>query len=228
MLTDFGQEIWISDGPNADVFGFHYPTRMAVIRLSNGDLFIWSPVTLTHDLKAGVDALGPVRHIVAPNSMHHLSLSEWHDAYPTAKIYAPPKLSAKRKDIHFDDVLGDGAMPDWDGEIDQVVMRGNLITTEVVFFHINSGTVLFTDLLQQFPDSWFTGWRKRIAKLDLMIEPEASVPRKFRVAFVNRKAARTALGHILLWPAGKVLMAHGKPVTENAQSFVRRAFRWLT
>ncbi len=30
-------------------------------------------------------------------------------------------------------------------------MRGNVITTEVVFFHVRSGTVLFTDLLQQLP-----------------------------------------------------------------------------
>lgn len=35
-------------------------------------------------------------------------------------------------------------------------MLGNLITTEVVFFHVKSGTVLFTDLIQQFPANWFS------------------------------------------------------------------------
>ena len=35
------------------------------------------------------------------------------------------------------------------------------------------------------------------------------MPRKFRAAFVDRKAARVALRRILEWPCGKVLMAHG-------------------
>ena len=45
--------------------------------------------------------------------------------------------------------------PIWGDDIDQVIMRGNTITTEVVFFHRTSGTVLFTDLLQNFPPDWF-------------------------------------------------------------------------
>jgi hypothetical protein len=33
MLQPFGPGIWISDGPDAVVAGFRYPTRMAVIAL---------------------------------------------------------------------------------------------------------------------------------------------------------------------------------------------------
>ena len=106
-------------------------------------------------------------------------------------------------------------------------MDGNLITSEVVFFHIASGTVLFTDLLQQFPSDWFSGWRRLVAKLDLMLAAEPSVPRKFRVTFTNRKAARASLKYIMSWPARVVLMAHGTPVTEDARGFMTRAFRWL-
>ncbi len=65
LLTPFGEEIWIADGPAAVVAGFHYPARMAVIRLKDG-LFIWSPITLTEPLRSEVEALGQVRHIAAP------------------------------------------------------------------------------------------------------------------------------------------------------------------
>jgi len=106
-------------------------------------------------------------------------------------------------------------------------MQGNLITTEVVFFHITSGTVLFTDLIQQLPASSLSGWRALVAKLDLMVGPEPQVPRKFRVAFTNRRAARDAVGRIFAWPAEKVLMAHGTPVEKDARAFLRRAFQWL-
>jgi hypothetical protein len=227
MLKQFDREIWIADGSNVSVIGFHYPTRMAVMRLSGGDLFIWSPVQLTDSLRAAVDALGQVRHIIAPNSLHHLFLPEWAHAYPGAKVYAPPGLREKRKDIEFHADLGNTPSPDWANDIDQVLMHGNVITTEVVFFHIKSGTVLFTDLIQQIPASLLSGWRAVVARLDLMVCPEPSVPRKFRLAFTNRSGARDSLKRIFAWPAEKVLMAHGTPVEKDAQAFLRRAFGWL-
>ena len=97
----------------------------------------------------------------------------------------------------------------------------------MVFFHVASGTVLFTDLIQQFSASSFSGWRAVVARLDRMVGPEPSVPRKFRVAFTNRRAARESLERILAWPAKKVLMAHGTPVETDARAFLRRAFEWL-
>ena len=87
--------------------------------------------------------------------------------------------------------------------------------------------MLFTDLIQQFPAGSFSGWRAVVAKLDLMTAAEPSVPRKFRVAFTNRRAARAALQRIYAWPAEKVLIAHGTPVENEAQAFLRRAFGWL-
>jgi hypothetical protein len=136
-------------------------------------------------------------------------------------------LRKKRPDVDFYADLGSAPAPDWVEDIDQVLMHGNLITTEVVFFHFKSGTVLFTDLIQQLPTNLITGWRAMVAKLDLMVGPEPSVPRKFRVTFVNRRAARASLEHILEWPADKVLMAHGPPIEEEARAYLRRAFGWL-
>lgn len=227
-MRAFGRNIWIADGPEVAVAGFGYPTRMAIIRLADGALFVWSPIALTDDLRIVVDALGTVAHIVAPNSLHHLFLAEWQRAYPGARLYAAPGLRKKRRDLAFDAELGDAPATDWAGEIDQVAMRGNLITTEIVFFHRASGTVLFTDLLQQIAAARLTGWRTVVAKLDLMTGPEPSVPRKFRLAFVGRSKARAALERILGWPVEKVLMAHGTPVERDAPAFLRRAFGWLS
>lgn len=228
MLKQFGREIWIAEG--ADVvamLGFRYPTRMAVIRLPGGELFIWSPVALTEGMRAEIDALGRVRHLIAPNALHHLFIAEWKQAYPDALLYAAPGLRDKRHDLIFDDEMGSAPIPAWSGEVEHVVMKGNVITSEVVFFHHASRTVIFTDLIQQFPTGWFSDWRAMIAKWDLMLGPEPSVPRKFRAAFKDRRAARAALERILAWPAEKVLMAHGTPVTEDGQAYLRRAFRWL-
>ena len=228
MLTPFAPEIWIADGAIVSTAGFHYGTRMAVIRLSDGGLFIWSPIKLTPELRASVDVLGDVRHLVPPNSLHHMFAGDWRAAYPNAKLHAPPGLRAKRKDLVFNDDLGDEPAAAWARDIDQVIVAGNRITTEVVFFHRTSATVLFTDLIQQFPKGWFGGWREIVARLDLMTEAEPAVPRKFRVMFRDRRAARAALARIQAWPAEKVLMAHGTPVGRDGQIFIDRAFAWLT
>ena len=228
MLEPFADEIWIADGPTTDVAGFKYPTRMAVIRLADGGLFIWSPVQLSPELREAVDALGPVRHLIAPNALHHLFLEEWKGAYPDAKLYAAPGLRQRRKDLNFDADLEAGPPAAWAGDIDQVLMLGNLITTEAVFFHRRSGTAIFTDLIQHYPRTWFRGWRAVVARLDLMTGPEPSVPRKFRTAFTDRRAARAALAQVKAWPIQRVLMAHGPPIAADGLDFVARAFRWLT
>ena len=227
MLKPFADEIWIADGTHVSVAGFHYPTRMAVIRLSSRDLFVWSPTALADDLRADVNTLGQVRHIVAPNSLHHLFLQDWARAFPDAKLYAPPGLRKKRPDIAFAADLADQPDPSWAGDIDQVPMRGNLITTEVVLFHRKSGTALFTDLLQQLPPTLLSGWRAVVAKLDLMVGAEPQVPHKFRLAFTDRSAARAALTRIMAWPTQRVLLAHGTPIEQGGQAYLRRAFAWL-
>jgi hypothetical protein len=228
MLRPLGAEIWTADGSERTVVGFRYPTRMTVIRLPDGSLFVWSPVALSEVLKDEIGALGEVSHLVAPNSLHHLFLAEWRAAYPRAKLYAAPGLRARRPDLAFDADLGDSPPAAWAGEIDQVVVRGNAITAEVVFFHRLSRTVLFTDLIQHFPRGWFTGWRALVARLDLMTADEPQLPRKFRTAFTDRKAARAGLVRILEWPAGQVLMAHGPLIARDGQAFIARTFRWLT
>jgi hypothetical protein len=227
-LEEFGPGIWIGGGPVVTAAGgFHYPTRMTVIRLPGGALFIWSPVALTDQLRAEVEALGQVRYLVAPNALHDSFLGEWRRAYPATRLYAPPGLRQRRKDLQFDADLQDTPPDEWSGEIDQVLMRGNLITTEVVFFHRQSGTAIFTDLIQHFEPAWFTGWRAVVARLDLMTAAEPEVPRKFRNAFIDRRAARAALRRILAWPTQRVLMAHATPVRSDGQAFIGRAFRWL-
>ena len=227
LLKPFAPDFWIADGSEVETAGFRYGTRMAVIRFHDGALFVWSPVALSSALRAEVDALGPVRFVVAPNALHHLFIGDWLAAWPDAKAYAAPGLRRKRPDVNFACELGEVPVEVWGGEVAHVVVPGNLMTTEVVFFHVRSGTVIFTDLLQNFPDGWFKGWRGVVARLDLMTGPEPAVPRKFRNTFVGRKAARAALRRIFALPIERVLAAHAPPVREGGQSLVASSFRWL-
>src|SRR5690606_32657007 len=84
-----------------------------------------------------------------------------------------------------------------------------------------------TDLIQQMAPDRFTGWRGIVARLDLMVAPRPSVPRKFRMAFTDRPAARAAIDRILEWPAEKLVIAHGTPITQDARTVIADAFGWL-
>ena len=82
-LLEFGSEIWVGEGPIIPFyFGFSYPTPMVVVRLSDGDLFVWSPIPLSLPMRREVDKLGPVRHLVAPNLLHHLFLRNGNPPIP--------------------------------------------------------------------------------------------------------------------------------------------------
>jgi hypothetical protein len=97
---------------------------------------------------------------------------------PTLRQGSTPHLGLRKRrpDLSFDADLGDAPDPDWAEEIDQVPVRGNLLTTEVVFFHRKSRTVLFADLIQHLDPGSLTGWRALVARLDLMTAPSPKCP----------------------------------------------------
>lgn len=95
----------------------------------------------------GVDRLGSVSHIVAPNTQYGLYLTDWHEAYPAAKLHGAPGLASSRPDLHFSSILSAEVPENWFNEISQAFLLKTTITTEAVFFHFASRTVVFADML---------------------------------------------------------------------------------
>src|SRR3569833_220228 len=95
MLEPLGTDLWYADGGIVSFKGFDYPTRMVIVRLADGGLWLWSPVETTAPLEAEICTLGPVRHVVSPNSLHYLFLAEWHAAFPEAVLWGTAATIAK-------------------------------------------------------------------------------------------------------------------------------------
>lgn len=227
MLEEFGPSLFVVEGPTVSFFGFPYPTRMAVVRLSNGELWVWSPVALTDALARSVEAIGPVRHIVSPNKLHHLFLGEWAARWPDARLYAPPGLARKKPEIHFDADLGDAPDPAWAADIDQVIFHGSLAMEEVVFFHRASSTAIICDLIQRFAPENMTGWKGKLMQLDGMVGEQGSTPREWRASFLHRGPARAARQKVLDWNPERLLIAHGECAQSGATEIVRQALDWI-
>jgi len=227
MLEEFGPSLYLADGPVVSFIGFAYPTRMAVARLSDGGVWVWSPVALTDELANAVDAIGPVRHIVSPNKIHHLFLKEWAERWPDARVYAPPGLAKRKPDLSFDAELGDEPESAWAADIDQVIFRGSVAMEEVVFFHRPSRTAIVCDLIQRHPESQMTGWKGKLMRLDGLVGEQGSTPREWRASFLRRGPARAAREKVIGWSPERLLIAHGECAQNNAAEIIREALSWI-
>jgi hypothetical protein len=227
MLNEIAPDIWIAEGGSVSFFGFPYPTRMTVVRLGDGSLWICSPIALTPPLAADVNALGPVRHLVSPNKIHHLFLKQWAQQWPAAKLYASPGLRRRRRDLTFAAELGDAPDPAWAEDIDQVIFLGSLFMDEVVFFHRASRSLIVTDLIQKFDPATLHGWRGLLMRVDGLVGPNGSTPRDWRLSFWNRQAARAALRKALAWNPRRLIIAHGEWVRDDGRAALARSMRWL-
>lgn len=88
MIEWMKDRIWYQDGQFSQL-GIAVGSRMTIIKLADEKLFIHSPIQLTTQLQLELSKLGHVAMVVTPNLNHHLFLSEWWLAYPSAYFYAP-------------------------------------------------------------------------------------------------------------------------------------------
>jgi Domain of unknown function (DUF4336) len=227
MLEEFGPSLYVAEGPTVSFYGFPYSTRMALARLSDGGIWVWSPVALTEELTASVEAIGPVRHIVSPNKIHHLFLQAWHERWPDARLYAPPGLARKKPEIHFDADLLDAPDPAWAEDIDQVIFRGSLAMEEAAFFHRESRTAIIGDLIQRFAQDKVRGWKGRLMRLDGLVGEHGSTPREWRASFLKRGPARAARQRVLGWNPTRLLIAHGECAQSGATEIIRKSLSWI-
>jgi hypothetical protein len=228
-LQPVGEELWIHDGSEVSFYGFPFPTRMSVVRLPGGRLWIHSPEQLSAPLQAELAQLGTVSYLISPNKLHHLFLDQWLAAYPTARSYAAPGLAEKRRDLRFDAQLGENPEGAWEAEIDQLLFRGSRVMEEAVFFHRPSRTLLLTDLIENFDPATLNGWQQGVARLAGILAPHGKTPIDWRLTFHlgDKELARRALEEMLAWQPENIILSHGRCLFGGGTPFLADSFRWL-
>jgi hypothetical protein len=231
MLEPLGSDLWFADGETVSFHGFDYPTRMVAVRLADGGLWLWSPVEKTTALEEEIRALGPVRHIVSPNNLHHLFLGQWQAVFPDAKLWGTAATIAKCPDLQFAGALNDDSPADWRGQIDQFYFTNSPFVAELIFFHHASRTVIIADLSQTFGEAFlkkhWPWWMRLIARASKMVEGWGYPPIDYRISFRRRATARPKVRALLDEHPEHVIVAHGEIVRSDGEAFLRRAFSWL-
>ncbi len=219
-------KIWIKEYP------IHYActqfnSRMTVVRLSNGNLFIHSPCEIDQQTKTAIETLGKVDFIVAPGSYHHLHVSSAQRAFPEAETFICPGIETKNPQLEFDWLLGDRADKRWADDFEQVLVRGNKYIWEVAFFYKPTRTLILVDLIENFTNAtkgvnWLLKlWFKVVYRMWANPKPAP----EYQMGWKDKQAASKSLNKILSWDFESIIVSHGELIEGNAKDVARQAWR---
>jgi hypothetical protein len=229
-LQAFSKNIWIVNGPDVRDFGVMFTTRMVIVRLTDGSLWINSPVPVPFDTLKCITALGPVKFIVAATPRHVWRLQGPHILFPDAQLWVPRTtlFTLKKSPLPLTGILTDIPYQGWAKDLDQIPFKGNPLIEEVLFFHKESRTVILDDLIQIHPLVKGKFLRNALFKFEGVAFPYGGVALDIRLSFTHRNLARRSLEKLLSWDFDKLIIAHGVCIEKDAKRLVERAFRWLS
>jgi hypothetical protein len=197
--------------------------RLIVIRLSNNELVVHSPIYLEHAIKSKLDSLGKLTTILVPNKWHTLDVKKVHDQYPHSKIFVSDGLQkelSKRLPIHgtYEE---DWTAPLSD-ELDVFSIEG-LYNPEVVFFHKASKTLIAADVFFNFNHNDFSGFTSLLMLLNKATR--FGTTRFYKWSMVKDKSLfKASLADILKkWTIDKIIVCHGHIIHTNGMIKIQNA-----
>ncbi|KAG4258273.1 hypothetical protein FPRO03_03227 [Fusarium proliferatum] len=228
--------------------------RGTLVKLTSGGLAIFSPVALTKATQAKVMEMGgDVRYIVALDYEHHIFLSEWKKAYPSAKIIGPEGLPEKRAKQTDDPKINDDEFavvfkkenkreikidPDFDADFDYEYVDGHA-NLEIVFFYKPEQVLIQADLLFNLPPT------EQYSKV-----PESELPADGAVGKLfacvqnprgdtkwlqrfnwyllakNRESFNDSMAQIAKWDFHTMIPCHGDVLEGDGKEVFMKVFDW--
>lgn len=223
-LVGFGEGVWVREAP-VRFLGLRLTTTMVVLRLAEGSLLVYSPVALTPELQAAVEALGRVAHLYAPDLQHHLWIGDWAVAFPAARVHAPPGLRKKRPDLRIDRVHGAEPEPAFAGTIEEVPIAGFRLQ-ETALFYRPAGVLVVADLVHNVGKPTHP-WTRAYTRL-MGFYDRVGLSRVLRwTAFSDRRAARRSIDELLGRPFDRLVVGHGAPLASGGREAVASVYAWL-
>jgi hypothetical protein len=224
-FVHFADGVWVDTAP-VRIVGMPLTTTMTVLRLPDGGLVLWSPIPMTPERRAAVEALGPVAHVYAPSLFHHRWIGEWAAAFPAARVHAPAKVGKKHAGLRIDRDLNRATPePALAGAIDEVHVDGFRVD-ETALVYRPAGVLIVADLVHNIgrpPGVWTRMYSGAMGFYD-----RVALSRVIRwTGFSDRAAARRSLDHILQLPFDAIVVGHGAPIASGGKQALADAYRWL-
>lgn len=220
LETLVADNVWIT-APSAETAAGSDATRMTVVRLAKGGLWVHSPIDADAALRREIDRLGEVSFVVAPSHTHSRFARAFCARYPAAELFVSPRSPERHGALAYGTLLRDRPPPLWAGEIDQALIGGHRTLDEVVFFHLASRTLIVADLLRGRSAS-----RSILCALGRALFRRGAGP-VTPLGFADEGSARASLRRVLRWDFDRVVLADGGAITGGGKELLRLAYRTL-
>lgn len=223
-LTPFAEGVWVDSAP-VRFLGMRLTATMTVLRLGDGGLLLHSPIAMTAERRAAVEALGPVAHLHSPTLYHHLRIGDWSAAFPSARLHAPPGLAKKRPDLRIDRVHHAAPETAFARVIDELHIDGFRLEESVLYYQ-PARTLVVADLVQNIgrPEHAWTKFYTRM----MGFYDRIALSRMIRwTGFSDRAATRRSLDEVLALPFKRLIVGHGAPLTTGGREALAEAYSWL-
>jgi len=247
VLTAIHDDVWLVERPFyprlPGLTGTDVGCKSVIVRLPDGKLWIHAPVGLDDSLRRSLAELGPVAHIVTPNTEHQKFAPMWILEYPQAASWACPGLREKKPEVGWQQSLAElldgpegvvASTPPaaWGGAIELCYVRDKIPLTpgipffnEVVFCHKPSRTLIVTDLWWNYP--------ARGEDTEPVVDAVPLSSRLWKVGMdqiyrpVYNNLMRTptcarSYEAILEWDWDYIAPCHGEPVADDAKRVLQR------
>lgn len=216
ILIRQASDLWTADHELIMPGGVPFPTRMTVVRLEDGALSLISPIPLDDAIARELASLGQVRHLIAPNLLHHLHLGPAAARYPEAKIMGPVGLAAKKPGLTILPI--DFESGSLGGALAAITVEGAPKFGETAFFHAPSRSLIVADLVfnVERPPSWKTS----MLLLTTGTRGKLAQSRIWSFALADKRAAAASSQRILEWDFDRLIVAHGDVIPTGAKDRV--------
>ncbi len=229
-LTAIAPDVWTATQP-LRFLGLDVGSRMIVVRLPSQSLVLISPIALTDSDRQALEHLGTVRHIIAPNLFHHLSIGETHRLYPQAQVWGVPGLAQKRPDLQFDHLLSGAGS--FEGVLDylpfqgfaSILPSGIQLAQETVFCHQPSQTLILTDIAFNFDQN--NSLSMRLAARAIGSYQTLRPSRLEKWGTRDKVAVANAVKQVLVWDFDRVIPGHGSIVEDNGKAQFQAGYEWF-
>ncbi|UPK31419.1 SDR family oxidoreductase [Bradyrhizobium sp. 195] len=230
-LSRVTDDVWIVDDQPISAAGLELPIRMVVLRLSNGDLVLHSPVRYSPALHHELERLGAIKYLLAPNIGHWMFLADWQRALPRARTFAARSLSQRRQvraaGIRIDRELGDVTPEEWSADFQTVAVNAPMFC-EIELFDKRSRTLVLTDLVQNLDPDHLSPANEAAASLLGISGPDGKAPVYLRLLLrLGGRAVRAAAERLLSLAPERVIFAHGDWFQTDGTARLRQSLRWL-
>lgn len=207
-----------------------FPTRMTIVKLPTGGLWLHSPIAYDPTLAVALSAMGPIRHLISPNKIHYAHIKAWKDAFPEAIAWASPgvrkRARAQAIPVAFEADLSRDAPDAWRDCLKQAVIRGSFMD-EVVFFHTRSQTLILADGIENFELDKIKQPYRFLVWATGAYHPFGQMPIDLRSTFWPKKReVRAAVKEMMAWNPERIILSHGRCIERDAVGALRFSFRW--